>query len=696
MRVQNKMLAIIGSIVLVTIIVWVIVAQALFMDNYQRLERNDVQDALDMTRYSLQRSVSEMNETARDYAAWDDTYRFVLDNNTNYITDNLVNTTFRNLHLNMLLIENTDGKIVVARAYDLVNRSFVELPGYIDSIASTGSPLFFHNQSTGMNTGLLYTANGPLLVASQPILSSAGTGPIHGTLMLGRYLTADVLNGTVGPNQTVSAYQFGGQLPEDVQRVQSPLAGGTPSVIEPVSATNVAGFILLRDIYGNPSLIIKEVLPRSIYQAGQSSANTFLALLVVSGIISLTCMVWSLRRSVLSPLVRINENLARIRTSDDLSKRVPELGDAELVWLVHAINATLASLESSHAEREVADEALRSSEQRFRAVAGTAADAIVTMDSSGLITYWNSAAEIMFGYTPAEAEGKPIKAIFSDKFGEACLTAATARSASASSGRQAFAVKRKDGALVPIEPRFSLWKTRDDFFMTALIRDISERQHAEEQIRASLREKELLLSEIHHRVKNNLQIVTSLLSLQSSYITDPDALAMFRESQQRVKAMALIHEKLYGSKDFAHISFSDYLASVASDLVSSYHRPSVRLVIDTSSANVDITTAIPCGLIVNELVTNAFKHAFPGGREGTITVSLRADDTGTHILSVRDDGVGFPEDLDFRNTTSLGLQLVTALVDQLDGTITLDRTRGTTFIIKFKLAGAHTKGNGRQ
>ena len=114
----------------------------------------------------------------------------------------------------------------------------------------------------------------------------------------------------------------------------------------------------------------------------------------------------------------------------------------------------------------------------------------------------------------------------------------------------------------------------------------------------------------------------------------------------------------------------------------------MRLVTEGCTTNVDITTAIPCGLIVNELVTNAFEHAFPDGREGTIAVSLCTDDAGTHVLSVSDDGVGFPEDLDFRNTKSLGLQLVTGLVNQLDGTITLDRTKGTTFIITFKPAGA--------
>ncbi len=680
------MITIVGVIVLITIIVWVFAAQALFLDNYQQLERSQVQDALGATRYSLARSVDDMNATANDYAVWDDTYRFVVDNNSSYVETNLVESTFDNLHLNLMIFENTEGKIVNVTAYDLVNKSFVAPPSDLDKLTSTSSPLFFHNESAGNSTGILYTANGPMLVASQPILKSDNSGPIRGTLMIGRYLTLDVLHAIVGPDKAVSEYPFGAQSPDDVQRVQPSLAGGAASVVIPVNATNVTGFTLLRDIYGNPSLVIKEELPRTLYLAGQSITNTFLGLLVISGFISLACMVWSLRRFVIAPLLRINDSLAHIRTSDDLSKRVPERGDVELVWLARAINATLASLQSSNAKREAADDALRSSEQQFRAVAESAADAIVTVDHRGVITYWNTAAETMFGYAPSEVRGKQIAAIFSDAYGEAYLAAATTKSGTASSLslEQEYSVKRKDGTLVPIESRFSVWETSDGVFVTAITRDVTERERTEAQIRASLREKELLLSEIHHRVKNNLQIVSSLLSLQSNYVTDADALAMFRESQQRVKTMALIHEKLYRSADFAHIDFLDYLAALSSDLVSSFHRPSVRLVTEGSAKSVNITTAIPCGLIVNELVTNALRHAFPDGREGTITVSLSMDDAGVHVLSVSDDGIGFPEDIDFRNTNSLGLELVTALVNQLDGTITLDRTKGTTFTITFK------------
>jgi PAS domain S-box-containing protein len=218
------------------------------------------------------------------------------------------------------------------------------------------------------------------------------------------------------------------------------------------------------------------------------------------------------------------------------------------------------------------------------------------------------------------------------------------------------------------------------------VRDITERKQAEEAQKASLREKEILLKEIHHRVKNNMQVISSLLSLQSRHLDDPKAIGMFKDSQHRIRSMALVHEKLYQSKDLSRIDFRQYLENLVVYLVHSYQVDSgrVRLKLDVGDAALDINTAVPCGLIVNELVTNALKHAFPGGRTGRVRVTLRPGAEGRFILTVADNGIGFPEAVDFQKTDTLGMQLVTMLVDQLDGTLTLERKRGTAFRIAFK------------
>jgi len=221
--------------------------------------------------------------------------------------------------------------------------------------------------------------------------------------------------------------------------------------------------------------------------------------------------------------------------------------------------------------------------------------------------------------------------------------------------------------------------------LNRLKRELKHRKQAQEKIKASLKEKEVLLKEIHHRVKNNLQVISSLLSLQSQHITDKASRAMFEESQSRVRAMALIHEKLYQSDDLAHIDIAAYMQDLTASLFSTYTvRNKIKVDIAITDIFLTITTAIPCGLIINELVTNALKHAFPKERDGTITVSMTPSNTDSLILTVSDTGIGFPEGIDFRNITTLGMQLVTSLVEQLDGTITLDRSEGTTFTITFR------------
>ena len=216
--------------------------------------------------------------------------------------------------------------------------------------------------------------------------------------------------------------------------------------------------------------------------------------------------------------------------------------------------------------------------------------------------------------------------------------------------------------------------------------EIAERKRAEEQIKASLAEKEVLLKEIHHRVKNNLQVISSLLYLQSKSIEDKAALQMFQESQNRVRSMAFIHERLYQSQDLARVDFAEYVRSLTNYLFRSYGVSTdvIQLKINMDDLPLGIDTAIPCGLIVNELVSNSLKYAFPDGRGGEIRIELRSDGDNRIALMVSDDGVGLPEDLDFRKTESLGLQLVNNLsVAQLEGAIDLDRRGGTTFRITF-------------
>ncbi|MCA9932430.1 MAG: ATP-binding protein [Anaerolineales bacterium] len=215
---------------------------------------------------------------------------------------------------------------------------------------------------------------------------------------------------------------------------------------------------------------------------------------------------------------------------------------------------------------------------------------------------------------------------------------------------------------------------------------LAEKREAEAQIQASLQEKDVLLKEIHHRVKNNLQIISSLLNLQMEEVEDPDIQHIFQDSKNRVRSMALIHEKLYQSQNLARIDFAGYVRNLSDYLLRTYRAAHVRLTVEADEVYFGVDTAVPCSLILNELISNAIKHAFPNGRSGQITIELRTLPNEIIHLSVRDDGIGLDSYVQSQSPSSLGLQLVRTLVNQLHGKIELvsqNGQSGTEFQIIF-------------
>ncbi len=244
--------------------------------------------------------------------------------------------------------------------------------------------------------------------------------------------------------------------------------------------------------------------------------------------------------------------------------------------------------------------------------------------------------------------------------------------------------KRKDESTFCSEISATGYQIEGVPYMFTVLREITERKEVEEKINKALKEKEILLKEIHHRVKNNMSVVSSLLRLQAGRVADARYKAMFNDSIGRIMTMASIHEKLYQSEDLSKIIFSDYIKDMVNNVYKSYGPGSrIKLVTDIEKITLGIDVSTPCGLIVNELITNSMKYAFPEGREGEIRVSLHMNDKDEIKLVIADNGVGMPEELDFRNADSLGLILVNALVRQLNGKIELSRDKGTEFMIIF-------------
>ena len=212
-----------------------------------------------------------------------------------------------------------------------------------------------------------------------------------------------------------------------------------------------------------------------------------------------------------------------------------------------------------------------------------------------------------------------------------------------------------------------------------------KRQEAEDFLKKSLAEKEVLLREVHHRVKNNMQIISSILRMQSRTIEDPNLKDFLQESQNRIHSMALIHENLYSNESLANIKFSNYVESLTGNIARTYANQQARVRFDfqMDDSYLPIDIAIPCGLIINELISNSFKYAFKNRDHGTISIHFKEEEN-SYKLTVRDDGIGISKDLDIKNTKSLGLKIIHKLAKQIDGVLQSDFSNGTEFIITFK------------
>jgi PAS domain S-box-containing protein len=328
------------------------------------------------------------------------------------------------------------------------------------------------------------------------------------------------------------------------------------------------------------------------------------------------------------------------------------------------------------------------------AIVDSSDDAIISKSLDGIILSWNKGAERLYGYSAEEAIGQPI-AILSPpdlpdeipammvqiKKGKVVEHFETVR-------------KRKDGTLVDIWLAISPIKDSNGEIIaaSAAARDISARKRIEqeksrlfEELTQSLNEKNVLLQEVYHRVKNNLQVISSLLELRARYIKDPLQAAAFKESVARIRAMSLVHERLYKTKGLDRIELSSYLRSLMEQLIQTYTADkTIGVKVTGDHLDIGLDIAVPLGLISNELITNSIKHAFDGQDTGEIRVDVKTED-GTAVIRITDTGVGLPESIDFQKSETFGFRIVKLIIRQLKGTVDVVRNDGTSFVIKFPL-----------
>lgn len=671
MKLRNKTLGFIGMILLCMIFVQYEVSQIILMGSFTRLEDQYIRNNVGTATNNLQDDINKLDDIVKDWATWDDTYSFIDQLNDNYKRSNVIDVTFKNLKINLMLFVNSNGRIVYGKAFDDKGNE-KSVPLELTKL-SVNDPFIKHNDTESFVSGIIMLSVGPMLVASRPILTSESKGPIRGTLVMGRFLDQAEIERLSGiTHRPLSIYRFDDiAMPSDFSEARISLLKNMTLFVKPLNGESIAGYKILNDIYGNPAIILRVDSSREFYRQGQATMWYFIESILAIGIVFGVITMFFLERSVLSPLSDLSNNVSRIEKSGDICERVmiKKKENDELSNLAEDINGMLGSLEQS-------TEKLRKSEEKNKAFVNAIPDLMFQLGKDGTILKIKATKSNFLNISPGELQGKKIyEAMSPDLAGRtsSCIDKALITGQMQILEFQSM----QDDILHDYEARY-ISSGKDEIL--AIIRDITERKQAEEA-----QKNELLLKEIHHRVKNNLQVISSLLYLQSKKINDEVIVAMFKESQSRVKSMAIAHEKLYMSGEMGQIDIKEYTRDITTSLFQSYelYSNSVKLRLDVDKVLLDIDTAIPCGLIINEIVTNSLKHAFPDGSNGQIFIEFHKENN-IYKLVVGDNGKGLPMDFDIQKTETLGLKLITTLVKQIDGIFDLNRIGGTMFTITFE------------
>jgi PAS domain S-box-containing protein len=379
----------------------------------------------------------------------------------------------------------------------------------------------------------------------------------------------------------------------------------------------------------------------------------------------------------------------RKRAEDAMQKAYFEL-EQKVEERTLELSKLTGNLQNEIAERNRVMEALLASEEKYRSLVEQIGDIVFHIDQYGFLTYVSPHVLADMGISPEQISKIRAFELAPPKYQET-IEKYLEPGLSSHQPVSGFEIEvpdfvSKKSLIFEVNATPSYDKTGTYTGYSGIARDITERKALQNEIASSLKEKEILLKEIHHRVKNNMQVISSLLNLQVRLMKDVKGREALRESQNRVMSIALVHEKLYQSKSLARIQYQDYLKTIAENLLQSYGIPPGKIRIDINADNVvlPISKAIPISLMINEMLSNSLKYAFPDDRTGVIIVDIQKEGD-QHTLVVRDDGIGLPEGFDLDHTETLGLQLVNSLVGQILGTITLNRTRGTEFRIAFSL-----------
>jgi PAS domain S-box-containing protein len=673
MTIRIKGLLILGTTLITLYVAIFLFADRIIMSSFADFEEEVLIAEMTKTNEVISSELHALATKNLDWSQWDDTYLFIQGQYDAYLAENMdpAHLTLVNMDLNFMAFLDRAGEAREVFFADTDKGTLLEAQDGILGQVIRNSGLLVQGYPDRSFSGLVETTRGILFLSVQRIEDSGGTSPAMGSLLMGRWLD-DVLLARMsevagGPVMAVPVSDY-------PHEAASPAIddGGLPAapLLVNSSAGTAVAYKPLKDLAGRDIMVLKAEFTREITGRGKDTVNLFMTIISVVFLIIMILAGVIIDWGVLNRLEHLFGQVARVAITGDHQSRIDIAGNDEIATLAISINHMLETLFETDKVLDILVE--------------SAMLPMASFDDNGVVTSWNDAAVNAFGWKPEEVIGQPGRL---GKSGGSCDL------------QQLIGIAREKHHMVTCEME-AVRKDSSTFAsfiiaapatgngggkMVAVILDVSARTAEVKRIEADLAEKDIMLREVHHRIKNNLQTVSSLLELNALRMYGQEGAGMIRDSQRRIHAMALIHETLYLTESMAEIPLDTYMTSLLDGLTNALglSERSVTMKYQVDEMTVSSDTAVPCGLIINELVSNSMKYAFEGVTGGVIEVKIAAEDDGI-MMRVADNGVGLPEELDIDTSDTLGLMLVRTLAGQLNGTVQVSREGGTSIMIHCK------------
>lgn len=721
MKLREKTLIVIGFTTACFLIGLYVVSEWIMLDSYVRLEEQDMRQNIQRVMDALESDVQTMDSISGDWSSWDDTYVFVQDANRQYVESNLAaESTFANNQVNLMIFVNNSGSIVFGKAVDLNSEEEQPLPSFFNDHTSVNDIIMRQYDIGNKTKGVILLPEGPMMIASHPIITSQKKGPVMGTLIWGRYIDADEVQRLSSVTHLpVSVTVFNDQImPPDVAAAREQLSESTPILVKPVNDTVAAAYGLVADVYGKPCLIVRTERQRDIYQQGRTSIQYFMLLLLLFSILFAVVTMLLLERFVLSRIARLSATVSAIGASGDLSKRVQALGSDELSNLAGNINSTFSALERAQAERRKVQEKLEESEREFHDLFENAADPTIIIDVKGNILSANRKMVESSGYSIKELvePGFMAKKLYTPKTINTALENLSARFKGELIPPYEVEVIKKDGTIVPVEINARIITFKGARADIVALRDISSRKRMEQM-------KEEFFAFITHELKTP---VTSMVSFADSLyhkkvgeITEQQKEILGYITQDGVRLRHIVDRIL----TFSEIELGLGLTKQEIDLEGLINKAIDVFTLSAREKHITLAKKVPAPLpavvcdvermtdVLNNLIGNAIKFT---PENGSVTVNAVHSD-GEITLSVSDTGIGIPaEDAGKIGTkfyqvspaktnivggSGLGLYVCKRIVEQHGGRFWFESAlgEGSTFYVTLPIeVKGRGEGNGKK